>query len=93
VPAHVKLISDIKFESQGRLMVTSSYDHKCKIWSAGNQCLEDQGATLLRTLTGHENKVTSACFTSDLKYILTTSFDRTFKLWRMKKPGEDNAAF
>ena len=35
IPAHTKLISDIKFEAQGKLMVTSSYDNKCKLWSAG----------------------------------------------------------
>ena len=45
---------------------------------------------LLRTLTGHENKVTSACFTRDLQYILTTSFDRTFKLWKMNQSAGDN---
>lgn len=66
-------------------MITSSYDHKVKLWGSGSN-FEDQGAVLLRTLSGHENKVTSACFTSDMKHILTTSFDRTFKLWKMKQP-------
>jgi len=66
-------------------MVTSSYDNKCKLWSAG--CPDSQ-SVLLRTLSGHENKVTSACFTKDLEHILTTSFDRTFKLWKMQKPVE-----
>ena len=32
--AHNKLVSDVKFEEQGRLMVTSSYDNKIKVWSA-----------------------------------------------------------
>ena len=82
--AHNKLVSDIKFEAGGRLMVTSGYDQKVKVWSA---CHQTQSSVLLRTLTGHENKVTSACFTSDLKYMLTTSFDRTFKLWSMQEPS------
>ena len=64
-------------------MVTSGYDNKIKIWSA---CHQTQTSVLLRTLTGHENKVTSVCFTRDLQYLMTTSFDRTFKLWNMQQP-------
>lgn len=81
VPAHTKLVSDIKFEEQyeGRVMLTTSYDNKCKIWSTGDW-------VLVRTLTGHENKITSVSATKDLNHIITTSFDRTFKLWQMKKP-------
>ena len=77
VPAHTKLVSDIKFEEEhdGRIMLTTSYDNKCKLWSTGGDWI------LLRTLTGHENKVTSCSITRDLQYIITTSFDRTFKLW------------
>jgi U4/U6 small nuclear ribonucleoprotein PRP4 len=80
VPAHTKLVSDIKFEEEhdGRVMFTTSYDNKCKIWTTGDWIL-------VRTLTGHENKLTSVNATRDLKYIITTSFDRTFKLWEMKK--------
>lgn len=58
-------------------MLTSSYDNKCKIWATGDW-------VLVRTLSGHENKVTSASITRDLQHIITTSFDRTFKLWKMK---------
>ncbi len=80
VPAHTKLVSDIKFEDEyeGRVMLTTSYDNKCKIWSTGDW-------VLVRTLTGHENKITSVSVTRDLQNIITTSFDRTFKLWAMKK--------
>ena len=65
-------------------MFTSSYDKKCKIWGSRNimygENLGDDWV-LLRTLSGHENKVTSISHTKDLKYIITTSFDKTFKLW------------
>lgn len=58
-------------------MFTSSYDGSAKIWGVGSESV-----ALVRTLGGaHENKVTSVSYTRDLKYILTTSFDRTFKLW------------
>jgi U4/U6 small nuclear ribonucleoprotein PRP4 len=61
VPAHTKLVSDIKFEEEyeGRVMLTTSYDNKCKIWSTGDW-------VLVRTLTGHENKITSTSVTKDL---------------------------
>ena len=80
VPAHTKMISDIKFEDEyeGRVMITTSYDNKCKIWSTGDWIL-------VRTLTGHEKPITSVSITKGLEYIITTSFDRTFKLWQMKK--------
>lgn len=84
VPAHTKLISDVKFVEQGDgklLMLTSSYDNKCKIWGSTG---ETGDWVVLRTLNGHENKVTSINMTNDLKYILSTSFDRTFKLWEVK---------
>ena len=32
--AHNKLVSDIKFEEEGRMMVTCGYDCKIKLWSA-----------------------------------------------------------
>ena len=61
-------------------MFSSSYDQTVKIWAAGSTIHEM--CPLVRTLGGaHENKVSSVCFTKDLKYIFTTSFDRTFKLW------------
>jgi U4/U6 small nuclear ribonucleoprotein PRP4 len=64
VLAHTKLVSDIKFEGQCRLMATASYDGKVKLWGSGSK-FQGSGAVLLRTLTGHENKVTSVCMTRD----------------------------
>jgi len=63
-------------------MLTSSYDNKCKIWG----CTGETGDwIILRTLNGHENKVTSVNMTNDMKYVISTSFDRTFKLWEAKQ--------
>ena len=60
VPAHTKLLSDIKFDEEGRVMMTSSYDNKCKIWGSTG---ETGDWILLRTLAGHENKLTSVSMT------------------------------
>lgn len=90
VPAHNKMVSDVKFEqrtSQGRLMYTASYDNQVRIF--GNKCIVQGENTCddwvaLRTLLGHENKVTSVSVTKDMNTIITTSFDRCFKLWQAK---------
>ena len=91
LPAHQKLISDIKFEQstgQGRLMFTTSYDHTLKVF--GTKCIFQGENTAdewipVRTMQGHENKVTSVHVTKDLNRIVTTGFDCCFKLWEAKK--------
>jgi len=61
-------------DKEGRFIASTSYDNKCKIWATRDW-------SIVRTLTGHESRLTSVSLTPDTKYIVTTSFDRTFKLW------------
>eukprot|EP00795_Rhopilema_esculentum_P010529 gene10529-19256_t len=72
IPAHTNLVSHVLFNDT--FIATCSYDNSAKIWS-------HPGWTPLRTLLGHEQKVTSVDASPDGKYLATTSFDRTFKLW------------
>jgi len=45
----------------------------------------------VRTLSGYESKLSSASVSRDVNYIITTSFDRTFRLWQKKdKAAEEN---
>ncbi|XP_058796104.1 U4/U6 small nuclear ribonucleoprotein Prp4 isoform X2 [Phymastichus coffea] len=75
IPAHVNLISDVKYQKEhGQYLVAASYDHTASIWSQNTW-------QPLKTLSGHDNKVMSVDISSDDKYIATTSYDRTFKLW------------
>uniref|UniRef100_A0A1A9WTI4 Pre-mRNA processing factor 4 (PRP4)-like domain-containing protein n=1 Tax=Glossina brevipalpis TaxID=37001 RepID=A0A1A9WTI4_9MUSC len=75
IPAHINLISDVKYQRDGgSFLATCSYDCTTKIWS--NKTWQP-----LKTLEGHDGKVVSLDISSDSHYILTTSFDRTFKLW------------
>jgi len=75
IPAHNKLISDIQVDKEeGRFIASTSYDNKCKIWATRDW-------SIVKTLIGHESRLTSVSLTPDTKYIVTTSFDRTFKLW------------
>jgi len=43
----------------------------------------------VRTLAGYESKLSSASISKDTKYIITTSFDRTFRLWQRKDEKQD----
>jgi len=75
IPAHNNLLTHVKYEkSEGKYLVTSSFDAKAKIWM-------NPGWTPLKTLEGHESKIMGIDVTNDAKYLVTSSYDRTFKLW------------
>ncbi|PSN50362.1 U4/U6 small nuclear ribonucleoprotein Prp4 [Blattella germanica] len=75
IPAHVNLVSQVKYQSQGgNFLVSSSYDNTAKVWS--NKTWQP-----LKTLSGHDGKVMCVDISPDSHYIATCSYDRTFKLW------------
>ncbi|KAG6396955.1 hypothetical protein SASPL_143115 [Salvia splendens] len=75
IPAHSNLLSQVKFEPQeGYFLVTASYDTTAKVWSS-------RDFRPVRTLSGHESKITSLDVVADGQYITTVSHDRTIKLW------------
>jgi len=79
LPAHTKLISDVKFQpGKAMFLATASYDKTCKIWTAKDW-------TLARSLAAHDSKVTSISISEDMSYIATTSLDRKWMLWSKEK--------
>ncbi|XVF01582.1 hypothetical protein REPUB_Repub04eG0101100 [Reevesia pubescens] len=75
IPAHSNLISQVKFEPQeGYYLVTASYDMTAKVWSG-------RDFKPVKSLQGHEAKVTGSDISEDGRYIVTVSHDRTIKLW------------
>lgn len=75
IPAHTNIISDVKYQKNGgHFLVTASYDGTVKVWS--NKTWQP-----LKTLSGHDSKVMSVDISQDSKYIATTSYDRTFKIF------------
>lgn len=72
IPAHTNIVSHVKFSENS--LLTASFDGLAKIWAVPT-------FTPLKTLSGHEQKVTCIDTTADGNYLATTSFDRTFKLW------------
>lgn len=75
IPSHLNLVSGVRFEgNSGDYLVTSSYDNSVKVWAHPSWLP-------IKTLSGHDNKVTSIDISPDGQFIVTASFDRTFKLW------------
>lgn len=83
IPAHSNLISQVKFEPQeGYFLVTGSYDTTAKVWSS-------RDFKPIKTLSGHEAKVTSLDVVGDGQCVATVSHDRTIKLWSSRDNGKE----
>lgn len=75
IPAHSKLVSSLCYQpGAGNFLVSASFDRTCKVWDASD-------FTPLRTLAGHEEKVMSVDVSRDSSTILSSGYDRTWKLW------------
>ncbi|CAG8562227.1 1639_t:CDS:10 [Funneliformis caledonium] len=92
IAAHKSLVSDVKFFNgslalvsedcvnginptlSGLYLVSGGYDGFVNIWSADDW-------NLLKSLAGHDGKVMAVDVSSDNKFIASSGFDRTFKLW------------
>lgn len=82
IPAHSNLISEVKFEPQeGYFLMTASFDMTAKVWSS-------KDFKPVKTLSGHEAKVTSLDIVEDGQHVATVSHDRTIKLWSSRNNNE-----
>ncbi|KYC40002.1 hypothetical protein WA1_29020 [Scytonema hofmannii PCC 7110] len=64
------------FSSDGKTLATAGDNKSIKIWNLRNN-------QLIKTLTGHEKRVTSISFSPDNEIIASGSADKTIKLWRL----------
>ncbi|TCZ74068.1 caspase family protein [Flaviaesturariibacter aridisoli] len=71
---HTSNVTSVEFSSDGKKILTSSFDHTSKIWDA-------QTGVLLKNLVGHTDHVNSARFSPNGKLIVTSSSDNTAKIW------------
>ncbi|CAN0235899.1 unnamed protein product [Pylaiella littoralis] len=75
LPAHSALVADVRYSrTSGEVLVSASFDSTAKVWSTRDW-------SLLRTLSGHEGKVTGCDVAPNERKIVTCSFDRTVKVW------------
>jgi len=83
IPAHCSLISHVKFHpsEEGHYLMTASFDASCRLWSTRDW-------SPINTLSGHEGKILCADIAPNGRYIASSSFDRTWKLY-----AEDTALF
>lgn len=78
IPAHQNLISKVKFQkNNGHYMLTSAYDNLLKIWA-------HPGWTPVKELKGHDQKIMGCDVSADNNWIVSCSYDKTFKLWSME---------
>jgi len=71
---HTGGVSSVAWSSDGKRILTGSYDKTAKVWDA------DKGTQVL-TLKGHTDLVWGVAWSADGKRILTGSKDTTAKVW------------
>lgn len=93
-------VNGVALSSDGRFVVTANSDNTARMWEvprnreSGKAEADDkqgEGQVLdkpLWLLSGHRGPVRSAAFSPDGKFILTTSDDRTARVWDVKTGRE-----
>jgi U4/U6 small nuclear ribonucleoprotein PRP4 len=93
MPSHQNLVSRVRIDPSGEYMVTGSYDNTMKLWtSSGWQPLRvfdshnmkarwDGESMDFRTSKVNILQVTCVDISPDENWIVSSCYDRTFKLW------------
>ncbi len=72
---HNNFVNRMVFSSDGRRIISGSYDSTIKIWDAGN-------GRELNTLKGHTGSITALDFSPDGRFIVSGSDDGSARLWK-----------
>ncbi|KAJ6044550.1 Sof1-like protein [Penicillium canescens] len=75
---HVAAVMDVEFSPTGEELVTASYDRTIRLWNRASGHSRDIYHTK------RMQRVFTACFTPDSKYVLSGSDDGNVRLWRAK---------
>jgi eukaryotic-like serine/threonine-protein kinase len=75
---HGGIVTDIKFSSDSKYVLTGSVDGTARLWNAAT-------GDNVRTFTGHKNGVYDVAFSPDGKTVATSSHDKTIKIWNREK--------
>ncbi|MGL5806129.1 MAG: WD40 repeat domain-containing protein, partial [Xenococcaceae cyanobacterium] len=59
------------------MLASASDDNTVLVWH--------KDGTLLSTLAGHQERVTSIAFSPDGQYLVSASADRTVKIWQLNR--------
>jgi WD40 repeat protein len=74
---HGNSVSDLAFDSRGRLLATASDNSTARVWRVSD-------GEPLATMSGHADPVTSVSFSDDGKLLVTGSNDGTARLWDVR---------
>ncbi len=75
LPGHHDQVLGVDFEkSRGFTVATCSGDNSCKIWDLRKR-------KCVTTVLAHTNCVSSVKFDSSGKFFLTSSYDKTMRVW------------
>jgi WD40 repeat protein len=72
--AHADGVTYFDFSDDGKLLATTSYDQKVRIWDVASH-------SVVQTLSGHTRTPWSVSFSPDAKYLLSSGEDATIKMW------------
>ena len=89
--SHTAWVRFVAFSPDGKTIATASYDRSIKIWGVKiPDFFEKSGIcaksgicipTCLHILTGHQQPVSAIAFSPDGQQLVSSSFDKTIKLW------------
>ena len=71
---HVECVKSVTFSSDGKLLVSGSFDKIVKLWDV-------QTGGIVKDFSGHEDSVTSVSISADSAMIASGSLDMTIYLW------------
>ncbi|AVL94467.1 hypothetical protein ma80 [Moumouvirus australiensis] len=74
---HSKSVICIKFSSNGKYLVSGSYDKMVKLWDV-------ESGRLLKTFVGHKKEITRVYFSPNDKDIISVGLDNVIKIWNIK---------
>ena len=78
---HEGPIHSVAITEDGRFVLSGSSDRTVRVWRVNTTCNDGSGGELLRTLQGHQDRVTSVAFAGS-RQVVSGSADSTVRVWQ-----------